>query len=383
MHKIRNAFTSSGARSFFQHAVNWVIGAAIGAIFGAIFTENYIWSIVFAVLLALVAFGYVMVSSKVNSKCDVVKIMQAELKAGNYKQVIRLGYPLSRPLHISYRDTLRKEIGLIIKQACENMSDEEEIQVQGDKLSVAYIKAKTLIDDLGWAVHKAGDSSTAQENITQGIEAALKIGDLTLAIKGYRHLIGVYTKMSNMCARDEALTKGKNLLESGTYKKSFSSVDKYNHHVAEFNYAYAQSLLSDQKLEEALKVAQEVQHVFSQDATVDMERYVKTFDLIGDIYAKYDNHDMLKLAKRTYYQGIIDCKTHNRAERLIRIAIDYINLLIKMMDKNVYGSETWENVDAEETGVYETALAQTKGTDNKSVILDLKRAHKHYLKRRR
>ena len=368
--------------SFLKHIVEWVVSGAIGAALGAFLTGEYLWSLLFSASLIICAVAYLVTVSRTNSKCDIVKIMKDELGAGNNIQVIRMGYPLSRPLHLSGRNTLRYQIGRIVSDACDHLP-QDYIRIDDKKISIMYIKAKTLIDDMGWTAYRIGYTEISQENIREGIELANEIKDYSLAIKGYRHLVGILDDLSEFEARDSAEASGRQILENEAYRASFANAHDYEHAVAEFDYAIAKTLIDDQP-DRALEIAKRVQDVFSNEASTDMDRYVKTFDLIGDIYANYIRPDKLKKAKKAYLDGISKSIEYGRSERLLIIAIDYIKLLNKMLDVgSVYDSSSWESIDSEELGIYKKSLDYAIRIEDKGTLSELKHIHKKYTKKRK
>lgn len=368
--------------SLLKRIMEWIISGAIGAIFGALFIGQYLWSVFFSILILLCAIIYIVATNRFNSKCDIVKIMKDELNAGNNIQVIRMGYPLSRSLHLGGRNTLRYKLGGIISEACDHTS-QSYIRIDDKKIPILYIKAKILIDDLGWTAYRIGYADIAQEHIREGIEIANQIKDYSLAIKGYRHLIGIFDTLSQYEDRNKAENSGRDILEKKEYRDSFTNPNDYEHAVAEFDYAIAKTLIDDDP-QKALGMAQKVQIVFSNEASTDMDRYVKTFDLIGDIYASYARPEKLKLAKKTYLNGIKKCEEYGRSERLLTIAIDYIKLLIKMLEiGGVYNDASWEDIDTEELSIYKKALEYAIRIEDRGTLSELKYTHKKYLKKRR
>ena len=205
-----------------------------------------------------------------------------------------------------------------------------------------------------------------------------------MILKGYRHILSICDEINQRERRDSAEKMARDILLSDAYKKSFLSIDYYNHAVAEFDYAYAKTLI-DSDADKAMEIALDVQKVFSSEQTEDMDRYCKTFDLIGDIYAYSEKPQKLKKAKSVYLKGIRECEHHGRSESLIRISIDYINLLLKMMRvcRDVYDYTSWEQqIDKEEKEVFEKARVSAERVENKKLMQILIQQHKDYLRNR-
>lgn len=349
------------------------------------FSANVLGAFIFTMIASFVIFMVLMVVNRFDEKYDILRILKTEVAAGNYPIVIQIGYTLSRPLHLSGRYAMREAIGQQTLSACKKMDDSRRIRINDTKIPVKFIEAKTLIDDLGWNLHLQGQSDVAIENIEMGIEIAKSLSESDLVIKGYRHILGICDDSNKKEKRDLSEQEARKILDSDAYKKKFASLDHYNHAVAEFDYAYAKTLIDDDA-DKAMEIALRVKTVFSAEQTDDMDRYCKTFDLIGDIYSYSEKPQKLKKARLTYLNGITECERHGRSERLIRISIDYINLLLKMIRvcQDIFDYTSWEQqIDKEEKEVYEKAHVCAERVENKKLMQILKRQHEDYVKSRK
>ena len=382
--KIKKALKNENVKSFFNHLAEWIISAMMGAVISILFGDPFLaFSFLFG--FSVFAIIYLLVVSKVQTQWDIIKIMQNEMTAGNYTQVVRMGYSLSRPLHLSGRMNLRFKIGNIMRQACEELlrTRTQTIEINDKIICVKEVKVKILIDDLGWTAYELHQVDVAIDNIKEGISLAEEIKQFTLALKGYRHLIGIYDQLQNSKRSKEAIEKGKLIIENEEYRNSVSQ-GNYEHTIAEFDYSIAKSMI-DERPDEALIIAKRVQRIFCSENSRDNDRYAKTFDLIGDIYAGYNSPERLKKAKAVYLDGIGKCKEYGRSERLIRIAADYIALLNKMLqsNKSVYDRASWETIDEEEADIYKLALSYISNIENRDRETEIRREHKKYLKLRK
>lgn len=365
--------------------MEWCVSGFIGAVIGMYFAKNYFNAFIITIVVSLLIFAFFMIIIRHSKRDDILHILKKEFAAGNYPIVIQIGYTLSRPLHLSGRYTMREAIGQQMLNACRKLEDNRKIRINDKNYSVKYIEAKTLIDDLGWNVYLLGQFDVAIENIEMGINLADSISEYELVIKGYRHILGICDAINDKAKRDNANNEVRKLLASSEYRASFLTHEEYNHSVAEFEYAYAKILIDDNS-EQALDIALRVQKVFSAEQTDDMDRYCKTFNLIGNIYAYSGNSQKLKKAKSTYIDGITQCELHGRSERLIRIANDYIELLLKMIHINpdVFKYSSWEEqIDKEEKEIYDKARICAERVENKKLMHKLKQHHKDYLMARK
>ncbi len=382
--RIKKIIFGNKAQNFYQHLAEWIVCAAIGAIGSLLFGRPLIGIICFSVF-GLIAIIYLYVINRAEDEWNIVKIMQIELKANNNIQVIRMGYPLSRPLHLSGRRSLRMKIGNIVKQSCENLisTNVHTVEIDGKNISVKRILSGILIDDLGWSAYEMQKTDFAKDNIQNGIKLALEDDENKLALKGYRHLVGIYDDEQDTTKRENAIKEGYKIIQQNSFKTSMSS-NEYEHIVAEYDYAIAKTLI-EEETEKALVMAKRVQNVFSTGSIRDNDRYAKTFDLIGDIYATYNSPSKMKLAKDTYIEGIKKCQEYGRSERLLRISIDYISLLIKMLEvnKKVYDIESWNAIDDEELEKYNISIQCATNIEDHAIKTELRRIHKKYLKTRK
>ena len=382
--KLKRVLLGNKAQKFYRHLAEWIICAAIGAIITTLFDRPII-GIFFLGVFGVISIIYLCFINKAEGEWNIIKIMDIELRANNNIQVVRMGYPLSRPLHLSGRRSLRMKIGNIVKQACENLirNNISTIEIEGKNIAVKKILSGILIDDLGWSAYEMHKNDFAKDNIKHGIKLASEINECKLALKGYRHLIGIFDDEQNMSEKEIAINEGRKIINQDSFKSSMSDAD-FEHVVAEYDYAIAKTLIEDNP-NKALEIAQRVQGVFSTGFARDNDRYAKTFDLIGDIYSTYNSPEKLKEAKSVYVDGMKKCQEYGRSERLLRIAIDYISLLIKMLQgsKQVYDKESWEAIDDEELGVYNISFQCAINIEDHIRISELKHIHKKYLKTRK
>lgn len=381
----KEMFKNPKVQKAIKHFFEWIVSGLIGAIICMYFSLKYFESFIITLIFLLVFSIILVIINRYDNNYDILKLLNIELDAENYPIVIQIAYTLSRPLHLSGRYVMREAIGQKALIACQKLDSNREIRINDIKVSVRYIEAKTLIDDLGWNVYLLGQSDVAIENIEKGIEITKSLSEFELAVKGYRHILGICDEINNKEKRDIAEKEARKIIDSKEYYDLFASEEAYNHAVAEFNYAYAKTLI-DEDANKALTIALNVQKVFSAERTDDMDRYCKTFDLIGDIYAYSEKPEKLKKSRQTYIDGITECERHGRSERLIKIAIDYINLLLKMMRvcQDIFSYISWEQqIDKQEEQIYIKAKTCAERVENKHLMQKLKQCHRDYLRNRK
>ena len=188
---MKKIFANEKAKKIFKHFLEWIISGFIGAVIGMLFSSDYLAASIIIGISSVAIFVVLLMLNRFDEKYDILKILKAEISAGNYPTVIQIGYTLSRPLHLSGRYAMREAIGQQTLIACRKIDINRNIRINDTKISVRYIEAKTLIDDLGWNIYLLGQADVAIEKIEMGIEIAKSLSERDLVIKGYRHILGI------------------------------------------------------------------------------------------------------------------------------------------------------------------------------------------------
>lgn len=91
----------------------------------------------------------------------------------------RIGEAISRTLWLSGHIALRYEIGTLIENAAAYSNN-------------VILRARTLIDDLGWTAIKLGKRDLGWKHINDGIRLGVECSDHYVVAKGYRHLASLH-----------------------------------------------------------------------------------------------------------------------------------------------------------------------------------------------
>ena len=111
-------------------------------------------------------------------------ILKDAFERGDYREVIRFGEALSRPLFESGEFDVRLRIGTITEEAAAH-------------LGAVDVQYRTLIDSIGWSLIELGDFRAATSRITHGKELAIVSGDAFYEAKASRHLGAIERRKGN------------------------------------------------------------------------------------------------------------------------------------------------------------------------------------------
>jgi hypothetical protein len=307
---IRAFFTSTATSSLLPEILKIVISAMIG------FALSYLLVDIRFFLLGLFAFfiftGFLVVLRyRRENQFDVLVFLKEEARKEHWVEVLRLGYPMSRPLWLSGRHKLRVEIGEILKDAATNV-EKESIKIGNETLKPVKILASACIDDLGWTRYILGDSAKAIDSIKYGIKKAEDAGYDSLAIKGYRHLCGIFDELND----DEGAKEAKKEIARLLYAMGKKGID--SHEIAEIRvgltFSEAESCARRKDFGLAIEKINDCKDAYH--GMGDYERYVKTFDLKARVFL--EKHDYGN-AELVIEEGIAAARNWERHERLISL----------------------------------------------------------------
>jgi len=210
-------------------------------------------------------------------------------------EIIRWGLAVSKPLWLSHKYTVRKEIGGYVETSAR------------DKKDISAL-IHVLIDDIGWTNAELLDYKTARKNIEEGIEFAKKRPDCAFMLaKGYRHLLSINIRDNQINKKEKCeeylklCFKVTNELPEGKKKTEL---------MAEYYFAkatYEHAINSNESNTQALKDITEAERLYKQIADENWE--IRILARKGDI--------LLSLGKNDYARDLfMDGKNKSRTEEL-------------------------------------------------------------------
>lgn len=231
-------------------------------------------------------------------KQDVMSALVSEMQQAfnnkRWKEVIRIGAALSRPLWITGRYPLRIQLGTLVESAA---------AYEGNRAA----QAAALIDDLGWTKAALGRFDEARASVEHGVKLARDAGQHYLVSKGNRHLAGIATKLSQL---DEAAQ-----FLAAARAASVSVDDARLRNELEASFCYSEAVQQRRRglFPEALRNYEEAQRRFTELG--DQDRYVKCYGSIGDTYLQTKN---IAAAKDSYRTGLSLARQASRKDAELR-----------------------------------------------------------------
>jgi len=208
---------------------------------------------------------------------EVVKIANTLYNQKKYLEVVRFGSTISRYLWLNGFNKERIIVGKLVEDASSKEGRKKE-------------QISSLIDDIGWTYHIIGNSEKAKKNINNGIALAEGNDMFYLAAKGHRHLLGIEKKRGNRNLIVTHLKKAKILTE-----KIIDS-SKKDEMLASLILSEAKYFYEEERYLDAEERALESKEIFKDD----IDRIVKVFSILGNIYLKQGHEQK---AKDQYNQG--------------------------------------------------------------------------------
>lgn len=363
----------------FRQFINWLVNSSLAAILGCLFViifDDYkIILLSLSIILILgIALSFTVYFTDYNF--NLIKILRKDQKKGNWREIIRIAYPLSRPLWLSRNYKLRIELGRLIDEACINLkaSSENNIIVNDKTVSINAIRSSVLIDDLGWTLYKISSKNVdqAKDNIIKGISIAEEEGNFSKIIKGYRHISGMLSELGD--SSNEVKIYQDKMLEiitSEDYLKATPSNEQLETK-ATLYYALARERIRAIKNENDItkrnQLLKEVNEYINCSVSYfkvhDPSRYAKTFCVRADIYMLEDNIDKLNLAKDLLKEGLIFCKDQQRRDNYIRISIMLLKVDLKRMSLRKFYKNELDLIKKETKKIYTNVMDEIVNSDD-------------------
>lgn len=228
-----------------------------------------------------------------NVLLSLVESIESAFSEKKWKEVIRIGSVLSRPLWVAGHYFMRIKIGEYVEAAA---------AFSGDKRT----QIRALIDDLGWTNLIIGDEKKANEHIKHGIEIADEIEDHYMVSKGYRHLSGIALKqkdINNAIINHENAKKELENIIDEKKRKELEAGLFVNTALIEMERNNWQGALSE------LKNAKEIYKQME-----DEEREVKMYPMIGNCLAGLND---FVGALDAFRKGLTAAETQSRKDSII------------------------------------------------------------------
>lgn len=219
---------------------------------------------------------------ELNDSHDFNIYLQIEdsFKHQRWIEVCNISSVLSRYLWISGQLDLRIKLGNMVEKAAFEIKDVE-------------LRAKVLIDDLGWTTYCLGDVSNAKRYIEDGIRLAKEACAYYVMAKGHRHLASIARQKGDISETEKKLAGAMqyaNMIENINEKEEMLNgllVSEGKLYYAKMDY-----INSIAKFTEALQAYQKAS---------DKNREVKVYALLGNAYRK---NMMLNDAIKYYQDGL-------------------------------------------------------------------------------
>jgi hypothetical protein len=204
------------------------------------FDNNLLAFILFGVLICVVE-EFITYATKKERKStmlftDSILAYFQELQRKNKPyQIVRWGIAISKPLWVSHKYKIRRDIGKFVNIAAKAIKDEK-------------AQIYTLVNDIGWTNVELLQYDEAVKNITEGIKLLDKAEntDYYLLAKAHRHLVSINIRTDAMNKKLEC-EKHLKLCEEATRKyielregtTNIYELNKQNRLLAEFYFAKA------------------------------------------------------------------------------------------------------------------------------------------------
>ena len=375
--KIIFLLQSSGFQSTVKITLSGLLSILIGQALSKIFEKEWVFFLAFGIVF-IVFIVVTLIFEHVAVNFNISKIIEKDLKDKKYKSVIRLAYPLSRPLWIAGKYDLRIKLGRQVLTALNSLT-EDTLLLDDKKVSVEELKARILIDDLGWTIFRTNMySEECIANIEEGIIIAEEEQLYPIAVKGHRHLIGIYDKLGNKVKIDENISKARDLCNSDIYKKKVSAKERESV-IKGLDYALLKIQIERYKEENSSDTAildsfiSQINSLSNYYKTEeDWERYAKTFYVKSDILMLYNQRAKDVEAVNILQEGLNVCDEQARNDGYIRIAINLMILKNKQILSIKNDKDEKARLIKEFKEYYRDAMKRAKEINNKEHIHKLK-----------
>lgn len=227
---------------------------------------------------------------------ELAKVVEHSYKTRSYRDVVRFGSEISRPLFLSGMYMERVKIGEMIEDSAARVGASEE-------------QIAALIDDIGWTSALLGDLSKADRAIMDGVRLAVEKEMYYLAAKGERHLAGIYLRYKNDV---EGAVSHFSLATE--YARKITNEVKRDEMLAGILYGHAEQHLNMKNYPQALQYAEESRQLYGKLGNEE-ERLVKLYSLIGGAYLGLSE---IQKAKDAFRNGLEEAQRLQRRDEIAR-----------------------------------------------------------------
>lgn len=246
--------------------------------------------------------------------------MKAWYENEQYGEVVTFGRALGRALYISASYETRIEIGELVKNAAEHLSDD-------------LLLTNILLDDLGWTKFICGQQDAAID-IRKGIKLATKNHYYKEISKGYRHLMAIeLSKWNDPPKAHEFLDKAYdayNYMEEGRTKEVVLS-----------GLLFASSELAFKEKEYDIARQKAKESEIKRNSLNELDRHVKFYAQIGKIEL-YKPEGNLREARDYFRKGMEEAESVSRIDELVKNAYGYAICCIKLGESKKAKKQTDE-----------------------------------------
>lgn len=318
--------------SVFQWLFTNIFSALLGCLFGLSITKSKTIILGFT-LIFIFSISIAIIQSHITRSYDIEKQIKLNVKTGDWKEIVRIAYPLSESLWYSGKYELRVRIAEYTNKACINLLSLNiaSIKLNGRYTSIRYIRCAALIDDMGWTLFRVSKkySNEAIKNILNGINIAESKSYYDLILKGYKHLFCITVELDKNFANTQVYSeKIRDVLSEKSYQQL--NKQKRNFIEAGLYYSLAASCLTTAKQFKTPDITQKnllrqaniyLDKAIQYYKKSDIDRYIKTFSVKAEILLYLDFEKYMPTIDELVNEGIILSQLHQERDRHFRLII--------------------------------------------------------------
>lgn len=149
----------SGASGF---AINWL------------FSDKFVEGLITLAVIGVFSLAGWLLTCVLESRMNVLHILNKDIKTGRYQEAVKLGYAVSRAWFLAGKNNERCQISKKVIEALDKLSRAKitTININDNDEDVSLLKAKITIDDYGWSYYlldKAKNRDSAESIVKSGI----------------------------------------------------------------------------------------------------------------------------------------------------------------------------------------------------------------------